>query len=76
MTNNKSIEGSDRLLSDIEIISFGVWLTQNCKPSPSKDGWWIYKPGKIWLTTDECLMRFRETKFNTDSFLGDNKDGK
>ena len=52
---NKVVEEQKK--SEEEIIKFGVWLTQNCTPSSSKDGWWVFKD--IWLATDECLFRFR-----------------
>jgi len=42
-----------------ELIGFGVWLNANVTPCSAKDGWWIFKD--IWLTTDECLERYRTT---------------
>ena len=38
-------------------IKFGVWLSVNCDQDKSKDGWWLYE--KTWLTTDECLLKFK-----------------
>ena len=38
-------------------IKFGVWLSVNCEQDKSKDGWWLYE--KKWLTTDECLLKFK-----------------
>jgi hypothetical protein len=42
---------------DILAIKFGVWLSVNCEQDKSKDGWWLYE--KKWLTTDECLLKFK-----------------
>lgn len=58
------INGS--LLIDIEkvikivSIKFGVWLSVNCTPSFSKDGWYVYKGN--WKTTDECFEIFIHSK--------------
>jgi hypothetical protein len=43
---------------DILAIKFGVWLSVNCEQDKSKDGWWLYE--KKWLTTDECLLKFKD----------------
>jgi hypothetical protein len=37
-------------LADKFAVGFGVWLTKNCTPANSEDGWWVYKDS-TWLTT-------------------------
>jgi len=59
---NKAMEEQKK--SEEEIVKFGLWLTQNCTPSSSKDGWWVFRDD-IWLTTNECLDRFKEEQVKT-----------